>query len=261
MMENKISHVEFIGIQGSGKTRIREELLKLLKKNNKVVSFEKALYISLKNSQNFKKRKDATKLTSVLPYTYIKPILSLIYSKSGRFLRELSDFELSHTKLYSFVLEKIKSYAERDWAKETLHGVNGLYSRYNIVSENVKDKIVIFDEGFLQRGLSIFTTNPLIKPDKKDIISYVGLIPLPKIVFYISINDETSLKRMDGRKQGRGRMGKMPSNSLKKVMDNGNLYIYTIIKELRKKGVLVVEINNENLKNSIKQLKVNLKYF
>lgn len=238
-----ISHIEFMGPQASGKSEIYKEFLKSTKKNQHIISFEKALYYSLKLK---------------LPYRVLKKILiSQIYSRSYKRIKRLADFELNNQELYSFVLKKIKEYGKPKWRNETLYGVNNFFSLYQQISEHFQNKkdIIVFDEGFLQRGVSIFATNPLIKPKRKDVVEYIKKIPLPKIVFYISTDSEQCLERMKKRKQGFKRMKNLSKKDLKKVMENVELYLNIAKKELEKKGVLVLKIENYNLTKAIKEMR------
>jgi thymidylate kinase len=237
------SHVEFMGLQASGKSEIYKEFSKLTKKNQNIISFEKALYYSLKIK---------------LPYRVLKRILiSQIYSRSYKRIKKLADFELNNPELYSFILKKIKEYGKPKWRNETLYGANNFFSLYQQILEYFQNKkdIIVFDEGFLQRGVSIFATNPLIKPKRKDIAEYIKKIPLPKIVFYISTDIKECIQRMKKRKHGFKRMKNLSEKDSKKVIEHMELYLNIATKELKKKGVLVLKIENYNLTKSIREIK------
>ncbi len=249
-----LQHIEFMGPPGAGKSRLHEEFMNIVRDKSNIISSETALYNAVKDNLHSKKK--VLSFIKLLPHHVVRPILSLLSSITSQRLKQLANFELSNPDLYNFVLKKLKSNKRKNWDRETLNGINLFCSLYSLISQNRLNQkyFVIFDEGFFQRGFSILGTNPLIKPKRKDIAYYIDHMPLPKIVMYISADPHTCINRMNKRNYSFRRIEKLSTEEIIKIMENNKIYSGFVIKELKKRNIPVLEIKNNNLKRSIKQL-------
>lgn len=201
-------HIEFIGLPGSGKTTLHKEAIKLL---NDRVSISR------------------------------KEILNL---NKETYLAELNEFIEMNREFVQLFLQKRDEHftekKEKDFLQEIFFF---LFVHYNFCKK--KEEIILFDEGFCHRVISLFFSYEKRGIDREGISLYVDHIPLPDLVFFVKTDKEKSYQRMLKRKKGfPKRLKNLKDSERKDVLKNSETVISFTIHRLKEKSLPITTINN-----------------
>jgi thymidylate kinase len=147
----------------------------------------------------------------------------------------------------------IKKCLGRSFVLRKLALLNYTMAKYQKARLNRKGKSVM-EEGFLQSIFSIID----YPSNKKEIMSYLKNIPLPKLIIYIDVSEKIRQKRarQRGYDNPEKMFGKKYSEKWIESMEKNDL----ILKDLLKKFPEIIIIkNDQTLEKSVKQLKSKIK--
>ncbi|MDB4157743.1 hypothetical protein N9586_02330 [Candidatus Pelagibacter sp.] len=217
MQFDNIKYIECFGVSGSGKTHIRKEIKKKLKKKGikildrrEIIIYEHESiikldfierqvvnYFKLLNFIKKKKRKTSIKKASSEKSTHIKTNLKKILNnvtiklanKYENICKKILLKNIKSKNIYKFILKILKN--SKDINKNLYHfwfvemlAANSIYE----VNKKNLDFIYFPDEGFIQR---IFLINQLTEPKNDDIIKeYFRIIPKGELIFNINSKKE-----------------------------------------------------------------------
>ncbi|MDD3818400.1 MAG: hypothetical protein PHG41_00955 [Actinomycetota bacterium] len=195
------SHIEFIGVPGSGKTTMYHKLVVLLNKEGiKARTFNKALFLCCIRS--ILSRKSFKDFLKVLLY-FIGNIFFRSVSKfSNVQIDAYNEFLLANSTLIDFIAKVVNN--KKIDLKEKLLIMKWFFnefSGYQLISRYLrKDEILVFDEGFCHRAIAIWGRNESSKIEKDELDIYLNLIPLPDVILIINSEVEECERRLSERK-------------------------------------------------------------
>lgn len=256
-----MSHIEFIGLPGSGKSTIYNEIENKLNNNSKnILSCKNALTKAMEKQRNDKLYKIIFKLLPRSIYKnsidsfFLNTKCSFIYT--NEFLSEYGD------SLLSIFNSEILKLMDKNEKTNLLSHFFLLNSKYSMIKKYFHDKEIIYDEGFIQRSKGFFlsTINNIEKNDIELAKKYFKSIPLPNKLFYIECSIDICIDRIENRDKGLPyRIKNYDNYKIIKYFENIKIYFNTIIKFLEQNGVKVISINNNtNIEKSIKEILLNL---
>ncbi len=217
-----MTQIEFMGLPGSGKSTVRAFLVESLQgRGIRCLSMEEALLSSLKA------RVDGAAfrcLLRVLPHGLALKYAPLIFTRSSLRYDSQNSFLSTHGSAMSAILnhEAFLSRAPRE-REATLSWFLLTAAQHQLIHDCTdKATPVMFDEGFLQRALSLFTSpGKTLSPDRSLISTYLDSVPRPDLVLYLEVDARTCRERILARTRGLpGRLaGKDPGEILSHLED------------------------------------------
>ncbi len=241
-------HIELLGLPGAGKST----LIRIFLKNYRLSGYaawddESALFVSLRNS--------GFSFLKILPRNLGVIVVQLIFYHTKLKDSCLDAFIKKNTHLLKLILNVLHRSACSDKDKElTLNRFYNLFAKNEQIRTYFnKNEIVIYDEGFSQRIVSLFGYG-FKNANEKDIIHYISKIPMPDQVFIIDTEIDKCLKRMENR----GYPKRLRNKSENEILDTLSVckkcidYAANYFKSL---GVQVCYIdNNRQLKDSYQDI-------
>jgi len=249
-------HIEFVGAPGAGKSSVKKGMIRRLRQNGQVcLTAEDALLSSLKTSRD----DTVTRyLLRVLPSSVGRRLLDSLFvrSKYGFIAQNhfLSDASGSLEAVFASALFQEMSPRGRELA---LSRFLRTAATYQAIREQIKKAIpVAFDEGFFQRGTSLFLSP---SPARSAIVEgsvfpYFDALPSPDLLVVV----EADLGRCFQRLESRGLPGRLKDakgSSIAQFLKDCLEYVGHILKwaEKRKGHVLRID-NNGFLPVAVKEL-------
>ena len=253
-MKNNPHWIEFIGLPGSGKTTISSLLVESLKKGNHnkhILSFKKAEELSLKFL--LEKSSKIFYILNIIPYKLRIKIYKYIFKRKN--LKK--HFERNFTSENNELIKLVYSFIDNSNNKHkglALKWFHELISTYQLIQSNLnEDFVILVDEGFLNRSLSIFCyKNDEFKD--KELLNYLELIPAPAFLFNIGISLDESIRRLKARGYPI-RMRNLNEFDIQKILKFLSLKIPIITNFIECRRTSVFYLNNDKEKtNTISQL-------
>ncbi len=254
--------VEFAGAPGTGKSTLISDLVKL--------------------DQNYATLDDAYRRSAIKALTLEYPIFSnrlftillkaspldLIRYGVSRITGLNSRMIMRYSEKFPDSLRTFKSLAKK-YPSDDVRRVSALnmilptIDRY-MVTEKYWDgrKILLIDEGFVQRGGSIFTPpEPSKKIMDEDVAVYSDNIPAPDILILLKVDTETAESRL--KKRSRGYHSEYEKLNKREMMDRirrYDIFFDLISKEFKSRGIKVVKVNSErNIDEIVEEVNAKIK--
>lgn len=121
------------------------------------------------------------------------------YGRSSDRFSALVRFADQRPRLVETVLHIQQARQDRDVSQAMALGwMFNLMARFQLASEGDSDLVVI-DEGFCQRAVSLFAHGFDIHEDGELLDGYLDQIPLPELLVWVMTTPETAGRRLDGR--------------------------------------------------------------
>lgn len=197
-------YIEFIGIPGAGKSTLRAKLVKdLIRNGNSCVSTEEALLTALK-----KKNDDIlTKiLLKIFPDKLLIKKIYAIFERSKSQLNAQSRFLAGGNKALKAITESGHFHDIHTNERALLISrFLKFVSIYQLtVEETGRTSPVVFDNGFLLKGMSLFISPFMndFRPSHKDIYTYLENIPLPDLLISLETDINICHQRLASRPRG-----------------------------------------------------------
>jgi len=238
--------VELIGIPGSGKTYISGLLKNEFNYHQiKVFDRDNPYYINFKAndiSRNkypffFSKNYQAYQLIAK-GVDHIFQIRSKYYDKFGKQNKNLILF------VDEIIKNEIRLLNHRRLVEKWFANVAAIY-QMAICSKN-QNFIVLFDEGFIQKVISLFASYETSQINYEQIKTYLDLIPLPDVLFSIHAPISICKDRIFTRGLPRRLTGQSEKNIVKYLETTEKMFNY-VIQYLREMGIKIIHVNNFEL--------------
>lgn len=224
-----MTHVEFIGTGGSGKTKIYSNLIKL---DDFYGGYEEDGIIRLQPSL-IKSIVEQTPDTYASKYQYIIWNYYLRKKYFNIFLNDCKD----HKLIIPFAMVGVNK--EHDVLKELMRKTCAKYELGVQTADD--DEFFVMDEGFCHRTVSIAVRKSGLNINFK---RYFDLVPVPDVLIHINPSDEI-INQRKMKRDGES----YTSEYLSKRRD----FNHMIIKNVEKRGSHIVSINNEQSPNEVIQ--------
>lgn len=189
--------IEFIGIPGSGKTTLSNQILDKLKMENIEVYSDQYLYKSSVKIYNKNKG-----LLRYIRFRIINALQKDRYDSISLYRKSTSSFLLENIEIINNLLHIIDETVP-DRRKEFVlkYLLNDVYKLDVIRKYSTFNNLLLMDEGFVHRLLNIFMFSD-IERNKKYINTFLQKVGYPKVLIYITCSPEESLYRMKNRTTG-----------------------------------------------------------
>lgn len=249
-----MTHIEFFGLPGSGKSTIKVHLIKeLTNRNDKVFSEEDALFNIFKKSKI-----KHSYLLKYFPDKYSKKILKPIFNRSKIKFDSIIRFFAIHVDLIQTIFKSDSFNQIHIQEKERiLSWFFNTISIYQIIEDNVQNNsTIVFDEGFIHKILNFFISPSHLDSNdiNDDIINYIGCIPKPDYLIYVDSNIDDCYKRM----KTRGFPSRLKSRNdaeIKTYLQFCQKQMDFVINHLKDNNFNVIKVNNfQSIENAIKSL-------
>jgi hypothetical protein len=186
--------IELIGLPGSGKTKVRRELVKSSRDQSpRILDLESALCEAIRTHGQTVPSDEKMRTADVLDLSQIKRkrLIGRAFHKTGLRFDRLASFAANYPELLDIIMRIERTRGEGDqWALVNQWLFN-LFARYDYISEQLNSSVVLLlDEGFAGRAVTMFAYD---RPtaSRRSIAEYVRSIPKPDGVVYLSCRPET----------------------------------------------------------------------
>jgi thymidylate kinase len=239
--------IELIGLPGSGKTKVRRELVKSSRDQSpRILDLESALCEAIRAHGQTVPSDEKMRTADVLELSQIKRkrLIGRAFHKTGLRFDRLASFAANYPELLEVIMRIERTRGKGDqWALVNQWLFN-LFARYDYISEQLNSSVVLLlDEGFAGRAVTMFAYD---RPaaSRRSIAEYVRSIPKPDGVVYLSCRPETCLSRLEGRTQGPPqRMMEHDVSQRRKIMRQAKRCIGVTLRTLRRMRVPVHQIS------------------
>lgn len=240
--------IDFLGSPAVGKSKIYNEVIK---KNNLIMTEEKALL------QSLKKYKQDNVVKDILYYIILRtPILNYKLSKKLNYnKRYLRDFINENETFLNQLFEIL--YSSKDPSSRKVFGYDLLIKNLKtlaFIQKNLNAKNLFIDESLSQKVYGVVPNNNL---EIKNVESYFLNMPKPDILIYVYNDEEVIYKNIFKRKRKNGKFinshrDGYNSNDLKNIIQV-QMNIAELGKNiLEKRGVSILKLRSDNLEKNIK---------
>lgn len=243
---------EFFGMPGSGKTFVRNELIRSLKKINdeKFLTIDEALHIISKKKMDILFRL----IINFIPNKYGIEVSKKLINRSLMYFNAQNSF-ISHYRksLCTFLLSpqfEELSPLDRIDNIATFIQAGSMFECINNGFEN--ETVILFDEGFLQKSLMFVSLSTNMDDYKKSVHNYFSNIPMPDILICIKADLDTCKERMLKRPKGyTKRLDRLANErDIIKSLEKYKIHVENTIDYLRaNKGVDIIEVSNDQNDN------------
>jgi len=235
-----------MGLPGSGKTSICSGLVQRFKENKSVFTTEKAIDLCIK-------RRNSGRLKNIFkrfPEAFRNPLIG-----TSTALPEYHIFASDHVGLWHQVFEVL---ARGDFPTERRRLVTYAFIQqgvqYHLFKEHLHSSECVFiEEGFGQRGFTLFGYLPEENRIKGDEERYVRNIPLPDLLIWVVTDPINAAGRISQRAELPVLLNKMSEDKILLQMNWGAECLKNIAHFMRKKDMQVLEIfnNDGELENAL----------
>lgn len=240
--------MEFIGIPGSGKTTMYHNLVSFLKNHGvKVLTFREALYHSNLKEINITTENKYKYIIKKTIYYIGENVFSSVYKYSNNQVKSFNNFLLNNLDFVCFLYKAVNNLKIED--EEKFQIVNWFFneiSGYQLIKNKLnKDEILFFDEGFCHRILAIWGRDEKKEIRTSEILNYLNLIPLPKMLFVVN----TEVNKCEERLSIRGYPLILRNTNKKERIMKLNFFneiVKYTVSALRDKRVKIVYLENSN---------------
>jgi len=249
-------YIELLGIPGSGKTTIYNELCNKYKdKGYDVIDYDRSIYLEA-NKYNYEGLLGGIYrlITYVCGEKKVK-YNPLYYSIQNKYMFE---FILKQSDLIYYIVNTMKTRGIDDFDSiRVLEWFSKLQCQHSIFHnyQSSENGVLILPEGFTQLTLSLFVYGTG-EVTVEDINKYLNLIPKPDMIFYIEAMPKTCYRRIKirgfPRRMVRMKLGEKQAIEFLKACDD---YVQLILDYYSRIGIKVIQINNNG---SIQQLRRDL---
>ena len=184
-----MSHVEFLGAPGSGKSSIYRAVLS---RESGVLGLEEAVRTSLRATA----RDPITRLAAGLSRSAESRLWRAVYGRSPDRFQGLTEFARAHPDVLAAVSEAIPGMHD-DGAEEGLGWVLNLMARYQVATR-ITGRRLLVDEGFYQRAVVLFAY-PFSESSVSTLDAYLDAAPAPRLVVYVDAPPEVCRQRLTTR--------------------------------------------------------------
>ena len=241
-------HMEFIGLPGSGKSSVKKGMIRRLRQHSQVcLTLEEALLSSLKRS-----RDDIFThyLLRILPNGVSERLLNSLFIRSRyRFIAQnhfLSNASASLHVILASEPFQLMSCEERGLA---LSRFLRTAITYQAVREQINEAIpVAFDEGFFQRGTSLFLLPSWDRNSVRaeSVFPYFDAVPSPDLLVLVEADSGKCLNRIESRGLP-GRLKHAKCSSVSTFFESCLAYFGHISKWAEKMERPILRIDNNGL--------------
>ena len=246
--------IEFAGLPGAGKSTIIRHLVSLEgSKGNSCITREEALWHSLINNCDDRLCRG---LLRFLPRSYTKKKAHSIFCRSLDRLKCQHRFLAEHGRSLGAILDSEQFKIMSPQNRATVVGwFLGPAAVYQMISEQTdQDTIVIFDEGFVQRSMSLFVVPGHLNSEFSPAHAhhYYEAVPQPDLVVFIDVDPETCMSRMLSRPNSiPSRLRGMDDKSVRIFLQQTHEFFRDILSA--KENIFSIS-NNESIETTVHKI-------
>lgn len=249
-------HIELIGLPGAGKSTLKAGMIRKFKKKGKICLGVREAFFS-----SFSKSADdlvSQQLLKMFPSWMVGILLKRSFIGSRyRFLAQ--------NRFISQRSESIEAILSSDSFHEmpqegrvlALSRFLGTAIEYQVIKEQIGEDVpIVFDEGFFQRGTSLFIIPALEKyvASEESVFRYFDSVPTPNLLVLV----ETDLTKCAERMQTRGlpnRLAHLNPSLILPFILTCQQYFHHIIEWAQRRNKRVIRIvNNDLIESAVLEL-------
>ncbi|HAW51385.1 MAG TPA: hypothetical protein DCX54_03500 [Flavobacteriales bacterium] len=232
--------VEFLGTQGSGKTTLLPMVVAFFReKGMQANSVTEAARL-------YAQRTLLGKLISIIAPGFIRDkLLWQVYYQKSVVARLI--FNLKNRSLVSYINKTQRARPAGAGVRERrirywFSHLSGIYTFLKMHA--LKNEILVFDDGFVHRVVHL-NASSIETPQRGNIVEYLSRIPLPILLIVPRVPLDECVNRVENRgiwKHFRDRT----QDDLRQYLANSEYIVNIAVDELRAKGCLVIEVDNNH---------------
>jgi thymidylate kinase len=240
--------VEFMGIPGAGKSSIKDDLVDKLKSQKRsIYSMEEALLVSMRRKLDDRVYGYLLKLS---PDWYALQKVLFCFDKSSSKFNAQNRFLAEYPDSFEAFLGA-KHFNRRPSEEKALiiSWFLGPASRYQIINEQLnQNQAVIFDEGFIQKSMSLFL-DPSFNDhelNKDSLFHYLNNVPLPDFAIYVEADVDQCMDRINSRPRGLPiRLQDVNTKEVLSFLIKAKKHFGDLCSWLEGKGKTVIRLSND----------------
>ncbi|SER59808.1 AAA family ATPase [Salisediminibacterium halotolerans] len=205
---------EFIGVPGSGKSTLTEEVIRSLENSGLKV----ASYSSIKNNLSFNRGNYFERVSNIMMFfIFILLNINIIYS----------------------IIRIVENKCKMDTIYYTYVFMRNLFQIYKLKKEY---ELVVLDEGFVQKLWSISINNKINFEDEGANLfeKIVNKLDLSYSLIFVEIDLQEAINRILARGKEKGRFNKLARSELESMLNKNYLELYMLSQSLREHVTLTL---------------------
>lgn len=190
-------HIEFLGVPGSGKTTLQDRSVPALNRAGyRAWDEEVAMYEGVRRQYGGY----SAAILGVLPYyPFRKTLLRMLDQASGTRSRSFREFLVAHPDLASNIHQSLDMEPTAARRSQLQTWFYRLITRFEIANRALPaDELVLFDEGFCSRALSLYGVTD-DEAELKRLHQYLEQMPKQDHIIVVDTDPERCLTRLTAR--------------------------------------------------------------
>lgn len=239
-------HIEFVGLPGSGKSTLYRALDKKIRMlNNNLKSAEQALFDVFKDLRTDRKY---PRYLRVIPDFLLERKINTIFKCSEyRFHAQNRYFAEKGSTFDAFLRSSAFDRMGTDEREKVISWFLNFAAKYQFVEDELRSDIgVVFDEGFMQKSMSLFTSPNVAHPPKRELFGYLNTVPLPDLLIWVITDNERCISRILSRGQGKSlRIHDRDPDAIRSYLCAVEAHFTRLMEWLANRRTVVVSIDND----------------
>lgn len=239
-------HIEFVGLPGSGKSTLYRAIDKKFRmRNNNLKSAEQALFDVFKDLRTDRKY---PRYLRVIPDFLLERKITTVFKCSDyRFHAQNRFFARKGSTFDAFLRSSAFDQMGMDERGKVILWFLNFAATYQLIEDNLQSDIgVVFDEGFMQKSMSLFTSPNVAYPAKRELFGYLDTVPLPDLLIWVITDKERCVSRILSRGEGKSlRMHDRERDAIGSYLSAVQAHFTRLMEWVANRRTVVVSIDND----------------
>ena len=234
-------HIDWLGLPGSGKSTLRRATLRWADEVTPTLSTNAVVTRYLRH---FSSDPVWKKMGRVIPSSLVSRFAQPAFVRSTDHFTGIRDFMQRYPDAIEVVLASSRRRADFEPRVDKILGWwLHLAAVYSAADELPDDPVVLFDEGFTNRAISLYGYR-FGEVDEPDLHRYMRAVPRPAAVVYMATPVETCIERMDDWSV---RFEDFPVEERISFMQSAQRCLDRVLEHLHEMSVPVLVVENDGV--------------